>query len=39
MRKRDVAKLLAVAVVPGAIPVAIVYYLFKIFKGAKKDGK
>lgn len=37
MKKTDLAKIVAVLVVPGAIPALIAYAIFKIVK--KKDDK
>lgn len=35
MRKRDIAKIIAVVVMPGGIPLAIAYCLYKFVKGGK----
>ena len=36
MKKKDLAKIIAVIVVPGAIPVLIMYGIFKIVKTKKE---
>jgi hypothetical protein len=39
MNRKDIVKLIAIAVVPGVIPLAIAYCLYRVIKGAKVNEK